>query len=225
MVVIALIVLFLIGGAAAAVTLLTVAIVRANTRVERRRLDALYAWTMANGWQLQEGDVPTYWRQRLAHLSRFRIRRQAHAIVRGLPVTAADCHYTVHSTDGQGNSTSNDVSITVWVARLPGGWPDIEVRGRGLGSRMLRSLGRPSAIESGHPEFDQRFQVDAADPRAAHALLSPALVDAHLRGQAPQWSLHRGELVITQTGRLTPDAILPGVERLLWLAALLGHRA
>jgi hypothetical protein len=213
----------LIGGAAAVAVVLVLAVGRASAKAERRRKDAFYAWTMANGWQMREGDVPAAWRQRLSHLSRFRVRRLAHGTVRGLPVTAADCHYTAHSTDGQGNSQSSDVSLSVFVARLPGGWPDIEVRGRGLGSRLLRALGRSSPVEVGHALFDQRFRVEAADPRAARAVLSPALVDAHLRGHAPQWSIQGGELLITETGRLTPEGVLPGAERVAWLAGMLGH--
>lgn len=213
-----------IGGLAAVGTVAALAVGRAVARGERRRMDALYAWTMANGWRMQEGDASTSWRQRLSHLPQFGIRRLAYGTVRGLPVTAADCHYTVHSTDGQGNPQTSDMSLSVFVARLPGGWPDIEVRGRGLGSRMLRALGRSSPVEVGHPAFDQRFRVEAADPRAARALLSPALVDAHLRGLVPQWSLQRAELMITKTGRLNPEDVLPGAERVAWLAELLGHR-
>jgi hypothetical protein len=212
-------------GAIALGTVLIVALTRAGARAERRRLDALYAWTMANGWQLVEGDVGTTWRHRLAHLSRFGIRRLVHSVVHGLPVTAADCHYTSHSTDGNGNSQSTVVGMSVFVARLPGRWPDVEVRGRHLGSRLMRALGRQSPIETGHPVFDQKFSVVAMDPHAARSLLTPALVDAHLRGQAPPWSLQGGELMLISTGRLNPEGIRAEIERLGWLAEMLGYRA
>jgi hypothetical protein len=214
----------LVAGAGAAATVLVLALGRAAAKAERRRKDALYAWSMASGWQVREGDVPAPWRQRLAHLPKFRVRRLVYGTVRGLPVVAADCHYTASSTDGQGNSQSSDVSLSVFVAHPPGVWPDLEVRGRGLGSRLLRALGRSSRVEVGHALFDQRFTVEAPDPRAARALLSPALVDAHLRGHAPQWSLYGGELLITETGRLTPEEVLPGAERVAWLAGMLGYR-
>jgi hypothetical protein len=214
----------LIGIVGTAATALVVAVGRAAARAERRRGEALYAWAAANGWQLREGDVPAPWRQRLAHLRSFRVRRLVYGAVGGLPVLAADCHYTAHGTDGQGNSQSTDVSLSVFVARLPGVWPDIEVRGRRLGSRLLRALGRSSRVEVGHPLFDQRFTVEAADPRAAHAVLSPALVDAHLRGLVPPWSLHGGELLVAEMGRLTPEDVLPGAQRVAWLAGLLIHR-
>lgn len=206
-------------------TILVIALVRAGAKAERRRLDALYAWTMANGWQLVEGNVDTPWRHRLAHLSRFGIRRLVYSVVHGLPVTAADCHYTTHSTDANGNSQSSTVALSVFVARLPGRWPDVEVRSRHLGSRLMRALGRQSRIETGHQLFDQRFSVAATDPGAVRALLTPALVDAHLRGQAPPWSLQGGELMLVASGRLNPDGIRPEIERLGWLAEMLGYRA
>jgi hypothetical protein len=214
----------LITGGVTAVTLLAVATRRAAVRLDRRRRDALYAWTMTRGWQFYEGDVPTSWRHRFARLSRFQIRRLTTGVVGGLPVTAADCHYVTHHTDGQGNPQTSNVDLSVFVARLPGMWPEIEVRGRHLGSRLLRAMGRSSRVEIGHPLFDQRFHVETADPRAAHALLSPALVDAHLRGQVPLWSIQGGELVMTERGHLSPERAGPGVDRLLWLATALGHR-
>ena len=60
--------------------------------------------------------------------------------------------------------------------------------------------------------------------RDAHVLLSPALVDAHLRDQAPPWSLRGGDLMITEQGRLTLERIGPGIQRLGWLAETLGYR-
>ncbi|MDN3351117.1 hypothetical protein [Actinomadura sp. DC4] len=211
-------------GGIAAVTVLAVAVRRAAARAERRLRDALYAWTMTSGWQLYEGDAATSWRHRFAHLSRFQIRRLADGVVHGLPMTAADCHYVTHSTDAQGHSQTHTVNLIVLVARLPGRWPDIDVRGRGLGSRFLRALGHQSAVEIGHAQFDQKFRVETADPRAAYALLSPALVDAHLRGQAPQWSIQGGELMIVEQGRLDPGRIGPAIQRLGWLAETLGVR-
>jgi hypothetical protein len=203
---------------------LSVAARNRAVRAEQRMRDALYAWTMANGWQMHEGDADTSWRHRLSGLQRFSIRRLAFATVHGLPVTVADCRYATESTDGQGNSQSQWVDLSVFIARLPGGWPDIEVHNRRLGSRLMRALGRQSPVEIGHAMFDRRFQVVTADPRAAHVLLSPALIDAHLRDQAPPWSIRGGELMITEQGRLTLDRIGPGIQRLGWLAQALGYR-
>jgi hypothetical protein len=216
-----LLVLLFMGGVTG-VVLLLVAVRRAAVRLDRRRRDALYAWTMTRGWRLHEGDAPTSWRHRFSGLSRFQIRRLATGAVGTLAITAADCHYVTHHTDAHGTPQTTNVDLSVFVARLPGMWPDIEVRGRHLGSRLLRALGRSSRVEIGHPLFDQRFQVETADPRAAHALLSPALVDAHLRGQVPYWSLQGGELLITERGHLSPERAAPGVDRLVWLASAIG---
>jgi hypothetical protein len=218
------VVLISIGVAVAFLIALGAAARNRAVRAERRMRDTLYAWTMANGWQMHEGDAHTSWRQRLSGLRRFGIRRFAFSTVHGLPVTVADCHYATESTDGEGRSQTQWVDLSVFVARLPGGWPDIEVHNRRLGSRLMRALGRQSPVEIGHAEFDRRFQVVTADPRAAHALLSPALVDAHLRDQTPQWSLRGGELMTVERGRLTLERIGPGIQRLGWLAQALGYR-
>lgn len=217
--------LAVIGGVVATGIVAIVLVGRVGAKAERRRLDTLYAWTMANGWQLVEGDRATSWRPRLAHLSRFGIRRMVQSVVHGLPVTVADCHYTSYSTDANGNSQSSVISLSVFVARLPGRWPDVGIRGKSLTNSLMRALTGQPSIKIGHPAFDKRFVVSAADPRAPRALLSPALVEAHVNGQAPAWSLFGGELMIVESGRLTPARILAGVERLGWLAEMLGYRA
>jgi hypothetical protein len=218
------VILISVGVFLAFLTTLSAAARNRAVRAARRSRDALYAWTMANGWQMQEGDVDTSWRRRLSGLQRFGIRRLAFGTVHGLPVTVADCRYATEYTDSEGQPQIQWVDLSVFVARLPGGWPDIEVHNRRLGSRFMRALGRQSPVEIGHAEFDRRFKVVTADPRAAHVLLSPALVDAHLRDQAPPWSLRGGELMTVEGGRLTLERIGPGIQRLGWLAETLGYR-
>ncbi|GLY82545.1 hypothetical protein [Actinoallomurus iriomotensis] len=213
--------LFVVGVVVAGTTVLFRALRTASIKAERRRLDAFYAWTMASGWRMHEGDAATRWRPRLAHLRGFRMRRFAYGTVGVLPVTAADCRYETTSTNSQGTQTI-EVNLAVFVATLPGMWPEITVGNRSLGSRVLQSLGGHSGTEIGHPEFDRRFRVDAADPYAARTLLSPALIDAHLRDQAPNWSISGGELMVVERHRLTPEHIPPGVDRLRRLAAVLG---
>lgn len=217
-----LILLFVMGVMGAGITVLFRALRTAQIKAERRRRDALYAWTMASGWRMHEGDAATRWRPRLAHLRGFRMRRLAYGTIGVLPVTAADCRYETTTTNAEGQAQTTEVNLSVFVAALPGAWPEITVGNRHLGSRMLRALGGHSGVEIGHPGFDRRFRVETADPYAARTLLSPALVDAHLHGRAPNWSISGGELMVLETGRLTPERIPPGVERLRWLAAVLG---
>jgi hypothetical protein len=223
-VILMIVVLLLVGGMGAGVAVLVIAVRKAAIKVERRRRDALYAWTMANGWRMHEGDAATRWRPRLAHLRGFRMRRLAYGTVGPLSVTAADCRYETTSSNGQGGTQTVEVNLAVYVAALPGAWPEIMVGNRHLGSRILRALGGHSGVEVGHPEFDRRFRVETVDPYAVPRLLSPALVDAHLHGQVPNWSISAGELMVVERRHLTPEHILPGVERLRWLAAALGVR-
>jgi hypothetical protein len=200
---------------------LVVGLVRA--KAERRRRDAFHAWAAANGWRGHEGDVVPGWRWRLAHLRGFAIRRLAVTTAYGMAITVADCRYVVHSTDATGRLQTSSVDLSVFVAGLPGRWPDIDVQDRGFGSRVLRALGKRPSVGIGQREFDRRFRVEAPDPRAAR-LISPALVRAHLKDHVPLWSLRGGELMFYEERRLRPEEIEPGVDRLRWLAGALGHR-
>jgi hypothetical protein len=216
------VVLFVVGIVGGGTAVLVKAVRTAKMKAERRHRDALYAWTMASGWRMHEGDAATRWRPRLAHLQGFRMRRLAYGAAGRLPVTVADCRYERTTSNGQGITQTVEIDLSVFVAALPGAWPEISVGDRGLGSRMWRALGGHSGVEIGQPGFDRRFRVETIDPYAARALLSPVLVDAHLHGRAPSWSISGGELMVLETGRLTPGRIPPGVERLRWLAAVLG---
>jgi hypothetical protein len=207
----------------AAMVMLGLVVGRARARVERRRRDAFHAWAAANGWRGHEGDIVPVWRWRLAHLRGFAIRRLAVTTAYGMTITVADCRYEVHSTDATGRLQASSVDLSVFVARLRGAWPDIDVQDRGFGSRVLRALGKRPPVGIGQREFDRRFRVEAPDPRAAR-LLSPALVRAHLRDEVPLWSLRGGELLFFEERRLRPEEIGPGLERLRWLAGALGHR-
>jgi hypothetical protein len=212
--------LVVFGGLAALVGV----VLSAARKQQQRATDAFQAWALHSGWQLYVGDVPTPWRDRLSHLRRFYIRRLVRGTARGLAVAAADCGYEEQGVVVDGVQQTNHRDLAVFTALLPGMWPDIEVRPRGLGSRIMRSLGVRAAIDTGYPAFDQRFLVEVHDPSVVPALLSPGLVDAHVRGQAPPWSIRGGELLITEDVELTPELIGPGIDRLLWLAAMLGHR-
>jgi hypothetical protein len=219
LVVLLLIVLVFFAG----IVMLGLLVGRAKAKAERRRRDAFHAWAAAHGWRGYEGDVPAVWRWRLSHLRGFAIRRLAVTTAYGLAITAADCRYEVHSTDGEGRPQTGAVDISVFLARLPGRWPDIDVQDRGFGSRVLRALGKRPPVATGQPEFDRKFRVEAPDPRAVR-LLSPALVRAHLKDQVPLWSLRGGELMFWEERRLAPEEIGPGVDCLRWLAGALGHR-
>jgi hypothetical protein len=215
-----LVVMVIFGGVAGVVGL----IIAAAKKQQQRTNDAFHAWALNSGWQLYVGDVPTPWRDRLSHLRRFYIRRLVRGTARGLAVAAADCGYEKQGAIVDGVQQMDRRDLAVFTALLPGRWPDIEVRPRGLGSRVMRSLGARAQIGTGYPAFDQRFHVETQDPGVVPALLSPALVDAHVRDQAPPWSIRGGELLITEDVRLSPERFGPGIDRLLWLAAMLGHR-
>ncbi|WP_146779075.1 hypothetical protein [Actinomadura craniellae] len=219
----------MLGGLIVAVVVAELRSKAADRRAEqadRRHPQELRSWAAAHGWDFHEGDVAAAWRGRFADLERFRVNRLVTGSVRGLRVTAADC---VHSTEIHESAPDVDgvtVPVHYWlthrlavhVAHLPGDWPEVTVAKR-LRAETAYGL-------TGVPEFDRWFHVGTSDPRAARALFSPALVDAHLNGQVPpSWSLRDGELLIEdRRDRLQPQLILPQAEKLRRLAELLGHR-
>jgi hypothetical protein len=201
-------------------------------RAERRHAQELGDWAAAHGWDFHEGAAGAAWLKRFAHLTGFRVDYVVAGSAQAPRVTAADCHYVtptvMESTpDVDGGTVPLHISLeyrlAVYVAHLPGDWPEAAVieRDDSPGSTWRQSK---IAEDVTGPEFTRRFVVVASDPQAAGALFTPALIDAHLHDRVPPWSLRDGELVIVGPGRLGPQTIMPAVEKLRRLAVLLGYR-
>ncbi|HVW42250.1 MAG TPA: hypothetical protein VHC18_12950 [Amycolatopsis sp.] len=72
--------------------------------------------------------------------------------------------------------------LCVWV-RTPAPRPSLTVRKvAALQSRANSAIGRGD-VRTGHPEFDDRFEVSSEDPRFAAAAMSPALIGLLLAEQ------------------------------------------
>jgi len=158
----------------------------------------------------------------------FQVRRLLNGDIDGMRASVSDCTYeTQHSStnaDGHHTTTTTVHHLVISTAQLNGFWPDMALTQRGLGSKMMRALGKRSPVESGHDEFDRRFRVDAADPGAAREYLSPALVQALTQGEVPPWSLRAGELLVVWHGAMRPEDLDFHVWTLRRTAELLGRR-
>ncbi len=210
---------------------------RTERREAARRSDALREWARVHGWQFHDGEVRAGWRDRLAAGNRdFTVHRLVHRDLPGGPVTVAACSYRVdfspalHEPGQRRRPDRVRAQLTVTLLRLPGHRPDVYVR---RFEPLLRSQGwlperygeiaaahlvRP--VPSGHPEFDGRVRVGSPDPASARALLTPAVIDAHLRRELDTWALCAGELTLVQETELRPDTVEPAVQRIHRLASL-----
>lgn len=200
----------------------------AARRRERRRMDSLRSWAQANGWAVTERPAVD-WGARLPGGARRGVSVTISGVVRGRRVSIGE--YTVTDTqvttvtDGAGgtstSTTSNTHHYTVAVALLTRPMPNTAVEQRGGLSRLTRAVMGPGDYATGNPAFDRVFRIRTESPPSIRTWCSPALLDAHLRGHVPTWSVHGIELLTYRPGRLDPAAIVPQAEQVAYLAALL----
>jgi hypothetical protein len=210
------------------VTLASIAVGRRN----RRRADRLRGWARENGWTVTPHPAVN-WTARLPGGNRDGIAVAVSGRVRGRPVSVAEYLVTdaqvTSVPDGMGGTTSStapaDHFYAVAVAVLAQPLPSISVEPRGPMSRMARAVIGPGESATGNPAFDRAFRIRTSDPGAVPRWCTPRVMEAHLRGQIPAWSVHGAELLIYEPGRLDPAAIPARIAPITYLADLLDQSA
>lgn len=220
----------LVVFAVLAVLAVLAVVIVVSLAADRKYRATVSAWAAAQGWRYREGGGGP-WAARLPAGNARKVRLQVEGF-RGHPVTVAHYQYdttsTSSGTDANGHHTTSTTTTThhlaVFVVHLPFGYPPIAVERRGLGSRIARGVGYRDGLATGVEEFDRRFRVRAHDPALVPALITPALVRAHLDGVVPEWSLAGADLMSTAEGRIKVESVFRHLDPLLRVAALLVRR-
>ena len=120
---------------------------------------------------------------------------------------SAEYQYTT-TTGTSETSTTTTHHYVLYVARLRQQWPAVAVQHRGAVSRFGRALFGDRATAIGYEPFDSAYRISADRPEAARAIFRRGLVDEHVAGRLPEWSLYGDELMTYETGRIDdPEAI------------------
>jgi hypothetical protein len=204
---------------------LAVAIVLAvyGARKERERKDTLVQWALANEWAHMVRPA-TDWPTRLPGHNGRGVTMAMTGLVNGWTVTVGEYHYTTSSTDANGHSSSTTHHYVVVALRLPRAYPSIAVSPRGGMSKLWRSVFGDSGATTGIPQFDETFKINTKDPAAVRYAVGPALVEAHLAGRVPAWSIVGDELLTAFQGRITDPTKVPGwAASLVLVAQLMGR--
>jgi hypothetical protein len=209
------------GGAVVAGLVLL--IVFAHRR-EKSRRQGLERWALQHEWQvIRKPQVD--WGRRMPGRNKRGVTLALSGLMRGRPVTVAEYEYT--TTTGTTGTTTNTEThrFVLLLAVLRQAHPAVAVYQRGSLSKLGRTLfgDKPTAI--GYEPFDRTYRVSAQDPGAVRAVLTPALVNEHVAGQLPTWSLEGRELLTYRRGRIGDPATIPAqLEPLLRLADLIESR-
>lgn len=193
----------------AAFALVVISVV-VNGHRERRRLDHIRLWAKHHGWYLREQPAVD-WAERLPGRNRRGVSLSVHGTLDGHTVCVAEYSYTTSSTDAQGNSTSETHRFVVTAVRLPTLYPTLSVERRTGLSKLGRAVFGDAATAIGDERFDRLYRIRTVVPVQVHSVLSPALVNEHIAGRLPVWSVQGTELLTYQKGRIESPAQIPAL--------------
>ncbi|UGT42966.1 hypothetical protein LTV02_06105 [Nocardia yamanashiensis] len=206
------------------IVILLAVVVPLQIKAEQDRLERFSRWAAAQGWTMRKAPHAP-WTARLPGRSRRGLGVTFTARIDGHWVTVAEYSYETTDSSGENTTTSRHWFVVVLI-QLDRGYPAIAVGPRGVFSQWGRSLFGDKPTATGNELFDARFKITAADPVAAKAVVTPAVVRAYLGGPLPAWSLVGNELLTYRkvSGKLTdPNQVPAHAAPLLHIANLLGR--
>ncbi|WP_431958155.1 hypothetical protein [Nocardia lijiangensis] len=195
---------------------------RARTR--RATGQTFNLWAVRHGWRFAHSPHES-WTARLPGHDPEGLGVTLTGELGGHQVTVADYCFTTNAWTGEivSSTTHRYVVVAVLLERP---YPPVAVVDVAALSQPGSALFSDSPITTGHREFDYRFRLTAVDSNYARLLVGPQVIDAHLAGVIPRWSLAGHELLTYQTGQLDdPDEIPDLAAPLLHLATLIERRA
>ncbi|WP_225729610.1 MULTISPECIES: hypothetical protein [unclassified Nocardia] len=211
-----------IFSVATAIVLVVVAILAAAlARAGSTRRQALERWAAETGWRYAPRS-DAEWVARLPRKSVRGLRSTLTGVLDGFPVTVADYSYTTSANpaDPEDDSTRLTHQCVVVAITLDRPHPPITVTVRDQHTELAHT-GHPP-VETGNPLFDNSFQITSADPEHARQLVGQPLVQAHLAGIVPHWSITGDTLLTYFPGSLGDPAAIPTLAApLLTVAKLL----
>ena len=175
-------------------------------RREKARVEGLRQWAVRYGWTVTTKPAVD-WGQRMPGHNKRGVTLALSGGLAGRSVTIAEYYYSRTSTTSSGNGYSTETTRTyryvLLVVRLARPGPTMAVVERGALSRFGRILFGDNATAVGQPDFDRTYRVVTKDRMA---MLAPTLVQEHVQGRVPEWSLYGNELLTYRGGRIGDPA-------------------
>jgi hypothetical protein len=219
--------LIITGGAVCFGGLVVLIVILAvlSHRREKARQQALELWARQQEWQIS-WKPQVDWGRRMPGRNKRGVSLALSGMVRGRPATIAEYSYTHTTTStnssGRSSSTTRTYQYVLMVVPLRQPHPTVAVFHRGTMSRFGRALFGDKATAIGYEPFDSEYRVAANDPRLVRSVLGPGLVNEHIAGRLPDWSLEGRELLSFREGRIGEPAAIPGqLEPIIRVADLI----
>jgi len=192
----------------------------------RKRRERLIAWAATNGWTYAASDVS------LTNFSQWQPfgvghSKRATEVLAGRYDRLSALSFAYRWTTGSGRESTTHTAHIVAVV-LPAYLPRVELTPDGLGAKLAKLVGAQDlTFESA--DFNRAYRVSASDPRVAHAIVHPRLMERMLRDDArgSSWRIDGTWLLSWETGSTDLDrlatrlgvlsAVVRSVPRHVWL--------
>lgn len=188
-----------------------------RVRAPRRRWEALTSFAAERGWQLQKHD-PSLVRRWTEHaFGRGEDRRARDLLTgayRGRAILAFQYSYEEPGQDSEGHRITTTRRFAVCTVRLPAPLPDLSVDSTTFMYRVARRVGFP-ALRFANEEFDRAFAVHAAEPKYAHDVIHPGMMELLLRRDRVAWWIHGDDLLCWWPGTYDPATVLSRLDLLI----------
>lgn len=173
---------------------------------QKRRLQACRDWCTRSGWALVGSDRSLSGRWHGAPFDVGRSRRASEVVTgrfRGHPVTSFGYQYTTGSGKNQ-----HTVRHHVVAMALPVRLPTLQLTNDGFGASLAKSFGGQD-IQFESVAFNEAWRVESPDPRTAHAVLHPRLMERLLAPDARRLSIRieGSDVLCWVSGRQQLEAI------------------
>jgi len=184
----------------------------AQQRAKKRR-EAFQAWAASRGFTYTAEDDSLTDRFDGTPFGNGDHRRAQNVVSgqhEGRPIIAFDYSYETHSTDSDGDRTTETHRFNVISIGLPAGLPTLQVTREGVMAKLGRAVGIHD-IEFENEDFNRRFNISCKDRKLASDLLHPRMMQFLLDAEGPAWRIERSDLMCWDSGRIEPA----GVDRQL----------
>lgn len=216
----------LAGLAVMALSLLFPVIIVAGWLQHQRRVKALQTWAAQTGWTYVGSDDSLVERWRGQPFGVGTSRRVSELVVGRFgpyPAMSFAYRYTTGSGKDRHTYTFHVVTLT-----MPAWLPGLQLTPQGLGARLVSAFGGQD-LEFESVDFNQRWRVEARDPRFAHDVLHPRMLERLVRPDALGLNLRLVDTEVLCWSPGLPDtdtlarrlgvmrALVDGIPRHVWL--------
>lgn len=190
-------------------------------RANKKRQEAFRAWAATRGWTYTTRD-DSYEGMPWGPPFGMGSGRAAFDVLQGnwgdRPGLCFTYRYQTQSSDGKTTRTENHW-FAIYSLHLPRSLPELRVSREGVFSKLARKMGIHD-IEFESEDFNREFKVKAEDRKFAYDVVNPQMMQLLMENNAEGFVIVGPDIVRARSGRLTPEAVEPG---LAYLAQIVEH--